>query len=148
MGNLMEISLLAIDPGGMCGIAWWGEDYQLISYAQVSLLDLPNWLDTFEPKPKLILFENFKLWRHRALQQSGSDLPASQTIGMIKSYAILNKIPIVDQSPQVLKQAELMFQTKMPSDHSQSHWVSAYLHGQYWLVKQGFRQVELALEDQ
>lgn len=135
--------VLAIDPGGMNGVYWWDDEYKDAGYAQVKLKDLTMWLEAHRPSPDLIVYENYRLWKHKSLQQSGSDMPAPMAIGMIKSYAERNSIPLVDQSPQVLKQAELMSQIKMPSDHSQSHWVSAYLHGFWYLVKQGYRTVDL-----
>ena len=135
--------LLAIDPGGMNGVCWW-DDAQMIEADQVKLKDLPIWLNEFMPKPDIIVYENFKLWKHRALQQSGSDLPAAQAIGMIKSYAMIHNINTVDQSPQILTSSSKMAQMKMPSDHSESHWVSAYLHGYWWLVKHGHKKVDMS----
>lgn len=140
--------LLSIDPGGMNGLCWWeGEDTHMVAYAHVKLEDLPEWLHNFEFKPDLIVYENFKLWKHRALQQSGSDLPAAQAIGMIKSYAKIYGILLVDQSPQILSNAQKMTQMKMPSDHSQSHWVSAYLHGMWYLIKNNLKDVVMAEAD-
>ena len=138
--------LLAIDPGGMNGVCWWDNATILptmTGFDQIKLADLPVWLNEFTPPPDMIVYENFKLLKHRALQQSGSDLPAAQAIGMIKSYASIHEITTVDQSPQILGSASKMSQMKMPSDHSQSHWVSAYLHGYWWLVKNGHKQVEM-----
>ena len=141
------MKLLAIDPGGMNGLAWYNDDYTLEGFTQVKLADLPSWLEDHSPAPDLIVYENFKLWKHRALQQSGSDLPAAQGIGIIKSYASRHKIQTVNQSPQILTSAEKMCQMKMPSDHSQSHWVSAHLHAQWYFIKNGLKLVEMALED-
>ena len=136
--------VLAIDPGGTNGMCWWdGDDFHMVAYDHVSLHDLPLWLHSFSPRPEVIVYENFKLWKHRALQQAGSDLPAAQAIGMIKSYASIYKIKTVDQSPQILTSAQKMSQMKLPTDHSQSHWVSAYNHGFWWLVKNGHRKVEM-----
>ena len=136
--------LLAIDPGGMNGVCWWDEEPpKMQAFDQIKLQDLPMWLHEFKPVPDIIVYENFKLWKHRALQQSGSDLPAAQAIGMIKSYASIYGIEMFDQSPQILKSAEMMSQMKMPKDHSESHWVSAYLHGYWWLVKNGHKKVEM-----
>lgn len=139
--------ILAIDPGGMNGLAWFKEDYQLEGFAQVKLDDLVLWLENHEPKPELVILEDYRLWKHKALQQSGSNMPASRGIGHVESYCTRNRIKLVKQSPQVLEPAQKMSQMKMPSDHSQSHWVSAYNHAYWYMVKQGFRQVEMAEED-
>lgn len=135
--------LLGVDPGGTNGLAWFNLEYQLEGFTQVKLDDLPDWLEEHTPKPDLIIIENYRLWKHRAIQQAGSSLPAAQAIGMVKSYATRNKIKIEEQSPQILQNAQKMSQMKMPGDHTNSHWVSAYLHGYWWLVKHNYRQVDM-----
>jgi hypothetical protein len=137
------MKILAIDPGGMNGIAWFGDNHELAGYAQVKLEELPKWLNDHDPRPDLIVYENFRLWKHKAVKQSGSDMPASQAVGMIKSYASIYGVSLVDQSPQILATAQKMTQMFMPSDHSQSHWVSAYNHGMWYLIQQGHRKVEM-----
>lgn len=112
-------------------------------FAQVKLKDLPEWLANHEPTPDLIVYEGFTLHKNKAIQQSGSNMPASQAIGMIKSYAAMSKIKLVEQPANILATAVMMTQMPLPSNHSQSHWVSAYNHGFFWLVKNGFRKVEM-----
>lgn len=141
------MKILGVDPGGMNGLAWFKDDYQLEGFNQISLNDFPIWLDQHQPVPDLVVLENYRLWKHKALQQSGSDMPASQAIGMVKAYCKVRGIKLVEQSPQILEAAQKMSQMKMPSDHSQSHWVSAYNHVFWYMVKQGYRQVEMAEED-
>lgn len=136
--------VLAVDPGGMNGLAWFREDYELEGFAQVKLDDLTMWLENHGPKPDVVILENYKLWKHKALQQSGSDMPASQGIGIVKSYVKRNKMQLVEQSPQILQTAVLMSQMPMPADHSKSHWVSAYNHAFWWMVKQGHRKVDMS----
>lgn len=138
--------ILAIDPGGMNGLCWWDDDYTLTSFDQIKLADLPSWLEDHEPIPDLIVYENYRLWKHKALQQAGSDIPAAQAVGMIKSFASRHAVKLIDQSPQILKQAELMSQMKMPADHSKSHWVSAYLHGYWYMTQQGYKKVDLGAD--
>jgi hypothetical protein len=141
------MEILGIDPGGMNGLAWFGSDYQLKGFTQVNLHDFPLWLDAHQPIPDVVILENYRLWKHKALQQSGSDMPASQAIGMVKMYCKVRGITIVEQSPQILEPAQKMSQMPLPADHSKSHWVSAYNHVFWWLVKQGYRQVEMDAED-
>lgn len=143
------MEILAIDPGGMNGLAWFSsaDNYQLTGFDQVSLNDFPLWLDAHEPIPDVVVFENYRLWKHKAMQQSGSTMPASQAIGMIKAYCTVRGIRMVEQSPQDLAVAQKMSQFPMPKDHSKSHWVSAYNHAFFWMVKQGYRQIEMDDED-
>lgn len=135
--------LLAIDPGGMNGIAWFNETYGLEGFTQVKLEELPVWLDRHQPVPDIVILENYRLWKHKALQQSGSTMPASQGVGMVKSYCKIKGIKLVEQSPQILQTAVKMSQMPLPKDHSQSHWVSAYNHGFWYLVQQGLTKVDM-----
>lgn len=143
------MEILAIDPGGMNGLAWFSSanGYQLAGFDQVTLNDFPLWLDAHEPIPDVVILENYRLWKHKALQQSGSTMPASQAIGMVKAYCAVRKILLVEQSPQILDSATKMSQFPMPADHSKSHWVSAYNHAFFWMVKQGYRNVEMDEKD-
>lgn len=139
--------VMAIDPGGTNGIAWFDDNYQLESFAHVKLANLPEWLSLHKPKPDIVIVENFRLWKHMALRQAGSHMPASQGIGIIKSYCFYNGIQLVEQSPQILQTAVLMSQMPLPKDHSKSHWVSAYNHAFWWLVQNGYREVEMEETD-
>jgi hypothetical protein len=136
--------ILALDPGLTNGLAWFREDYQLAGFDQVKLDKLPEWLATHKPVPTLIIYEDYILWKHKAQVQAGSDMPASQAVGMIKSYAAMHGgIPLVKQNSNILQTAVLMSQMPMPKDHSKSHWVSAYNHAFWYMVQHGLRQVEM-----
>lgn len=139
--------VLGVDPGGMNGLAWFNDAYEFEGFAQVKLDDLPIWLNEHKPKPDVVILENYKLWKHKALQQSGSTMPASQGIGMVKSYCKVNGIKLVEQSPQILQTAVLMTGMPLPKDHSQSHWVSAFNHAKWWMIQEGYAQVVIAEED-
>lgn len=138
------MKLLAIDPGGMNGVAWWDEDnYQLAGFNQVKIDDFTIWLENHVPKPDVIVIEDFRLRKGKALQQSGSNMPASQVIGMVDSYCKRNGIKMVKQPAYILATAVQMSQMPLPKDHSKSHWVSAYNHGFWYLVQNGYRKVDL-----
>lgn len=140
--------ILGVDPGGMNGLAWFGDDYKFDNFAQISLEDLPIWLQKHEPQPDLIILENYRLWKHRAVQQAGSSLPAAQAIGMVKSYAKIRGIEIIEQSPQVLQNAEKMSGIKMKGlAHNKTHWIAAHNHVYWYLVQQGLVKVYIPEED-
>lgn len=143
------MEILGIDPGGMNGLAWFSSSsgYQLTGFTQVSLNDFPLWLDAHEPIPDVVVYEDYRLFKGKALQQSGSDMPASQAIGMIKAYCSVRGIKVIKQPSNILPQAALMSQLPMPADHSKSHWISAYNHAFYWMVSQGYREVEMDEKD-
>lgn len=143
MGEL----ILGVDPGGTNGLAWFKEDYQLDGFAHVKLDDLPAWLGAHEPKPTIIVMENYTLWKNKAMVQSGSNMPASQGIGMVKTYAQMIGAKVVMQPHTILQTAVKMSQMPMPKDHAKSHWISAYNHAFWYMVKEGYRQVEMDEED-
>ena len=142
------MKVLGVDPGGMNGLAWFNDEYSIEGWDQISLDDLPRWLHRHEPQPDLIVLENYRLWKHRAIQQSGSSLPAAQAIGMVKSYASLRGIDIVEQSPQILQNAEKMSGLSMKGQaHSKTHWVAAANHVYWYLIKNGYREVYIPAEE-
>ena len=137
--------LLAIDPGRMNGIAiFHGKIVHWIG--QVHIDDLPDFLfsqaEEYRGDEVQVVYENFKLMRGKALQQSGSTMEASQAIGQVKMIAAKNKWPVADQAPAIKPIAEKWSGMKAPSDHKISHQVDAYNHGVYWLVKNGMRMIE------
>ena len=141
------MKILGVDPGGTNGLAWF-DDAKIEGYDQISLEDLPRWLHKHEPQPELIVMENYRLWKHRAIQQAGSSLPAAQAIGMVKAYASIRDIKIVEQSPQILQSAEKMSGMSMKGQsHSKTHWIAAYNHVYWYLVKNGITQVYIPEED-
>lgn len=84
-----------------------------------------------------IVCESFKLFRHKAIEQTGSKFYASQVIGKLELLASIHKVPVTYQPPNILPIAEKLSQVKRPKVHKYSHATDAYLHGIYWLRKQG-----------
>ncbi len=132
----------------MNGLAWFGDDYLFKGQDQISLENLPIWLERHEPVPDLIILENYRLWKHRAMQQAGSSLPAAQAIGMVKAYAKIRGIDLIEQSPQILQNAEKMSGISMKGQaHSKTHWIAAHNHVYWYLVQQGLVQVYIPEKD-
>lgn len=138
--------LLAIDPGKINGISIF-RDGKVESISQVHIDELPTFLFDFarvnEDQEVVIVYENFKLFKGKALQQSGSKMEASQVVGQLKMIAAQHRWKIYDQSPNIKPIAEKWSKTKPPSDHSKSHQVDAYNHGVYFLVSRGMRRIEV-----
>lgn len=142
------MKILGVDPGGTNGLAWFDDEYHISGYNQVSLEDFPIFLQQHEPTPDLIVLENYRLWKHRAIQQAGSSLPAAQAIGMVKAYAKIRGIPIVEQSPQILQNAEKMSGMSMKGQsHNKTHWIAAYNHAYWYMVKNDLVKVYIPEED-
>lgn len=133
--------LLAIDPGIHNGWAIFKngiiEDLGTID----GIHEFDEWLHKQE-NIDLVVLEDFVLFRHKAQVQIGSKFEVTQVIGMVKSWARRNKIPVVMQKSDVLPIAGTWSKMPMPKDHSKSHHVAAYNHGFYYLVNNNMRAPE------
>lgn len=135
---------VSLDPGKTTGWATFREDGWFTNRGQVDLDDLPEFLESLDGT-KVIIYENYKLFSWKAKQQSGSNMPASQAIGMIKSYALRNDCHLIDQPPSIKPTAQMLSQLTPIGKHSETHWVDAYNHGFYYLHNKGL--VKSALEE-
>lgn len=141
---------LAFDPGKTTGWAMFDGNGQIIQYGQASLDEL---IDLTEEWARVwpistIIYESFVLFRHKARQQTGSKMEASQAIGIIKTLARKTDATLVEQDPTIKSLAQKWTQLKPIGDHAQSHWVDAFNHGAYWLIRQGIRKTALEMEQE
>lgn len=139
--------ILAVDPGKTTGIYAFkddGTEYNPPMKLQLSMKDLENYLMLIAEPITVIVYEDYQVLPHMAKHHAGSKVEAAQVIGMLRLFASIKKIHLVPQRASILPIAEKLTQVKMPKNHAQSHWVSAYLHGSYYLIKQG--KMKTALE--
>ena len=135
MGKMITV---AFDPGLTTGWAVF-DDGKLVNKGQTKFLELLTELDGL-PVPNLVVYEDFQLLPHKAKAQIGSKFETIQAIGMIKAYAHKHKCGVVVQRPGVKKIAEKWTGVRPPKNHAQSHWVDAFNHGAYHLIKNGLMQ--------
>lgn len=134
-------TLLAIDPGIYIGFATFDNKGNLNSMGQVHLNDFTDWLEAQNPQPELLVVEDYRLFKHKALQQSGSKLETVKCIGIIESYCTRNKIPITMQAASILPIAEKLANIKRPTNHAIGHQICAVLHGEFYLIKNKHKKV-------
>ena len=140
---MTELGYVSIDPGESTGWVTWDKTGQMIAQGTCRGRDaLEDLLESLGPVP-VVVVEDFTLYKNKALQQSGSKLETVRVIGSIESWARRNKSTIKMQPASILSIAQLWSGMKMPKNHRVSHWVSAYNHGYYYLVKAGVRKLEL-----
>lgn len=141
--------IIAFDPGDTTGVVIFSEDCIVMWTAQLSLDELIDWLDMYDPTVQGIvthvIVEDYVLFAKRAVRQSGSRMKASQGIGAIKLFARKRNAKVVMQPASILPIAQKFSGVTMPSNHAQSHWVSAFLHGYYWFVQEGRTKTALQL---
>lgn len=126
--------LLAVDPGIANG---WAEftDGILTDWGTVKgVNEFDDWLHSRPHKYDQVVFEDYRLFRHKAQQQIGSRFEAVQVIGMLGSWARRQGAKTDRQPSSILPIGAKYSGWAMPSDHSKSHHVSAIAHGFYWLV--------------
>lgn len=137
---------LSIDPGETSGWATFDEEGTFKAWGQIKgTPELEDWLAELEP-PKVVIIEEFRLYKSKALQQSGSKLETVQVIGSVKNQARRWKATIVEQRADVRGIAELYSGVSEKSvPHSKSHKISAMNHGTYYLVTKGIIKLSLDL---
>ena len=130
--------MLAIDPGKDTGWCLFIDGKVTAVGICRGHVELIKWIESLEPVD-LIVMEEFRLFKHKALQQSGSRMEVTESQGIIKYWAYRNGKPqMVLQRPlEPLSLGPLWTGVRLPKNHKNSHHVAAYFHGVYWLVKQG-----------
>lgn len=132
--------MLAVDPGKSTGWCVFKEGVLRDTGICRSVEEFDEKIDHLEEeygKPDLLVVEHFYLFKHKAQQQSGSTFEAVQVIGMLKRQARKWGAEFVTQNSSILPIAVKWSKVAMPSNHKNSHWISAYNHGIYYLVKNG-----------
>lgn len=143
----MTAKYASFDPGGTVGWCLWNEHGQILDKGQCNKDELIDLLETDPFKDvEVVITEDFKLFSWKAKQQAGKRMPASETIGVIDSYVRRGRRKHIKQPSNILTVASRLTNVKMPSTHSKSHWVSAFLHGAYYLIGQGLYETPLAKE--
>lgn len=144
---------LAFDPGQTTGWCRFADNGDSVDYGQVYLDELPGLIDLMviwakDDPLKVIIYEDYRLFGHKAKAQIGSKMPASVAIGSILTLAHRTGAPTVNQEARIKTIAQKWTQLKPPSNHAQSHWVDAYNHGAYYLINEGIKKTALELEAQ
>jgi len=92
--------------------------------------------------------EDFRLFKNKAKEQTGSDFQSVQCIGMVKFWARGKGVPVIMQMSSILPIAERQAGLKMPKDHSESHKIAALLHIRFWQIQKGLIPSVLQLKIQ
>jgi hypothetical protein len=140
--------LLSIDPGkgsrDSIGWAVFNDSNGLAKMGQATLEEFVALLESLEGITRVV-FEEYRIYAKRLKQHTNSKVETIQTIGMIKSWCMRNKIPFTEQRADILGAAQNLFQIKLPEDHDVSHQISALLHGMYFLYMNG--EIKSALQE-
>lgn len=135
----MSERVLAIDPGHRVGWAAGtvnpGGLVTEVTHGITELKPFAIRLLRVAPEYDVIVYENFKLRRDKALELAGSTLPTVQLIGMIRLAAWQHNVKIVDYAPTAKKTALKSLAPNlreiwdaMPTKHDDAHDGDAVLH--------------------
>lgn len=139
---------LAFDPGETTGWALFNDDGSINGWGQLTEEQLQYKLDLWEHEPiDVVICEGFIIFRHKARKFAGNRMVTIQIIGMIKRFAHKICAKYVEQDADILPMAQMKTQVKMPSNHAESHKVSAFNHGAWYLIQQGIRKSALEEEN-
>jgi hypothetical protein len=150
------MSILSIDPGTTCGVTLWTNEGEHRFTKEMHIDDLrvllafvphriPDELidisvSMVEDPVKVVVAEDFRLRRNKAVQQTGSRMDASRALGYAELFAEQAGAAVVVQQPDILRIAAMHAGVKVPGKSHIKDGVSSYLHGFYYLEKQGLRR--------
>lgn len=91
--------------------------------------------------------EDFRLFMKRARAQRNSNMPASKIIGKLEAMRDMSKgATRLVMQPASVKTMGMRYAgiDRMPSDHSKTHSLDAYVHGYFYGVKEGIFKTKLS----
>lgn len=137
-------TILAIDPGKRNGWAFMKFGGEIVERKVVPFDDFADTLYSAElPGLVCVVFEDFRLFGHRANDQSGSSFETVQVIGMLRGMARYRNLRIVAQQPGEYRTGAKYVQYKLGKGHCPDD-ISAWLHGVVYL--KSINQLTTALE--
>lgn len=139
---MSEAAYLAIDPGDTTGWATFRVDGSAITYGQWTGKEAvyDNLVQMLHDEPiQLIILEDFRLYPWKSMEQAWSQLNTVRIIGAIECICTLRKLKYVLQSTSVKPLGYRYAGIQPPKNHKESHGPDAYVHGVYYLQKQGIR---------
>lgn len=143
----MSESYLGLDPGPDTGWASANESGQLISYGQILLEDLPDFLEGMVHIHTAVCEDYIVRSQYRKAHYN-KPVKTSEAIGIIRSWATRHKITLIMQAPDKLQMGARMTGMSVPGGkaHKETHWIAGWNHLQYWMIKQGIAKSLLEWE--
>jgi hypothetical protein len=139
---------IAFDPGGSTsrrsvGYAGFDERGEPTGLqGKLTFDELFDFLETLDKQPlKVIIYEGYTVSPY--VRHGGQKILTIQAIGAIKAYAKRKGIKLEEQRNTVLPVAHKYAGIKQDNKKHLDDWVSAYLHGHYWLVTRNIAKPRL-----
>lgn len=136
---------LALDPGKTTGWASFDKEGNGVRFGQVQKEELYELLN--ETQAKVLIVEDFELFPWKSKDMPFDQLIAVRVIGAIDYWAWENKATVVLQKPNIKTIGYMWSGMEKPKNHKMSHGPDAYVHGVYYLQKNGIRKPQQGRED-
>ncbi len=142
------IKYVSWDPGGSrkkktTGMTKWDVDGNPRVIEQLGEEDVDRELSNMEDTVELFIIERYI--PRPGVSHTGNKLLTARVIGNLEGFARRQGIEVFFQSSSILKIAAMWAQVKPPKGHLPDK-ISAYLHGYYYLHKNGIIPAKV-LED-
>ena len=143
------VEYLALDPGESTGYAMFKSDGDVEDFGTLKGRPaLYEFLEHIVPSTvKVVVIEDYTLYPWKGKEQSWSKLDTVRYIGAIEFWAHKRLTQVVFQPPNIKSIAYMWAGIKVPKNHDHSHQTDAYVHGVYYLQKQGIRKPQQARRD-
>lgn len=132
--------IFAVDPGKTTGyvIITDTPGNEILAWGHLSPEGVADFLEHYPMNVEMlnaIVYEDFKLFRGKAMAQTGSRFEASQVIGMLLSFSRRHDIKLIRQSTDNRDRGYAWAQVPKTSNHSKSHRLDALAHACYYLIQ-------------
>lgn len=144
---------ISVDPGLRVGVAAFHSDGRDHSKAVFTHDEFKLYLTSLyklakaDPKIEVhFLYEDYKLRKDKALEQTGSDMPAPKSIGMLEqvAYMLGDQATIATCIPANLRTAfrwaGMPQLANKPKSWHPPDDLAAYAHGVMWLIQKDIRK--------
>lgn len=138
---------LALDPGKHTGWAIWDKDGVFIDMGTChGENELHDFLAGLPTTIEIVIYEDFFLFKSKAQEQVGSNMPAPKAIAQIETFARLWGARMIKQPSNIKAIAEKMTGvTTKGKAHSATHVLDAFNHGEYYLIKNHIKEINITL---
>ena len=137
---------LAFDPGETTGVCEFWENGNMANKHQFDFNDLVTFLFTYKEPVAAVICEDFKIRGGKAKSFTGNRMEVVQAIGAIRSFAVSKKCKYILQDASIKPMAQRQTQVFPKGAHADTHWVDAFNHGAFYLIRQGIRKTFLQQE--
>ena len=149
--------VLSFDPGNTTGWAYQNQD-SLLEFGNLyststdkksinnDFVKLLSTWDLDEKPVDHVVIEDYVILNNKAMSHSGSRVIAIQVIGFIKAWCMMKDIPFTMYKANMKPIQKKLTQIDIKGSHAETHFVDAWIHGRYWLIKNGYAKSALQME--